>query len=143
MKKLLVILLSLALVCGVFAGCNGEGATSSGAGAVSIAESATFDLCDEKMRPLVTTEHVYSVENTGYNEENKCYTLVLLFTVEGKEKLAQATKANIGKQLYAFVNGSPTLTALIMEEITDGRLVLVFHNEHEATAAYNGLVNGK
>lgn len=128
------------LLCTVFAGCAGEGNTSSyEAETLPLAEDVRVSFCDQRLQEKLTHADISSVTYFGYDAENFCYVIRLNFNEEGKTKLEKFTTNNRGAQVYVFINEEPAASPLVMSAITDGRCAITFENEALAKRYYNML----
>lgn len=139
MKRIFAVIIALLLVCGVFAGCDNVASGNGEAQTATLAEGVTVNICDERMKLLITEQDISSATYLGYNEENKCYVVRLNFKQESIEKLANVTENNVSNNIYIFVAGEPTASHLILSAITDGRLSIPFENEALARRTYEKL----
>ena len=57
--------------------------------------------------------------------EDSGYHLILEFTVDGTAELAEATKENIGKEISLFADGEKVFSAMVVTEITDGKIAII------------------
>ena len=57
--------------------------------------------------------------------EDSGYHLILEFTDEGTAELAEVTRENIGKEISLFADGEKVFSAMLVAEITNGKIVIM------------------
>ena len=57
--------------------------------------------------------------------EDSGYHLILEFTVDATAELSEITKENIGKEMSLFADGEKVFSAMIVAEITNGKIAII------------------
>ena len=126
MKKYLAFtfcLMILLLCCS----CKSEGVTMPDGSVqyrqLNISNKKQFEFKDEDDNVLLDEKDVAWIYEK-YSEDNG-YHLILEFTVDGTAELAEATKENIGKEISLFADGEKVFSAMVVAEITDGKIAII------------------
>ena len=119
-------------------GCKSEGATMPDGSIqyrqLNISNEKKLEFKDEDGNTLLDEQDVAWVYEK-YSEDSG-YHLILEFTDEGTAELAEVTRENIGKEISLFADGEKVFSAMLVAEITNGKIVIM-----EKTANYKELMS--
>lgn len=133
--KILALILIFMLI---LSGCGNNRATEE---SESESYKGNFEIIDELGEVIVTTENLKSVSTSGDKENGYCVNIS--FDEAGAEKFAEATKNNIGKTLYIYVDGSLISSPTVQAVITNGETVITgFETSLDAYSIVNAIKNG-
>ena len=90
---------------------------------LNISNKKKLEFRDEDNNILLDEKDVAWVYEK-YSEDSG-YHLILEFTVDGTAELAEATKENIGKEISLFADGEKVFSAMVVTEITDGKISII------------------
>lgn len=93
-------------------------------------DDIVFTMRDSDDNVLIRNSDIRKVA-ADYDETNG-YCLTITFTAEGKEKFAKATRENIGKHIYIYVDDLVLSSPVVEEEITDGQAVITGGTDYES-----------
>lgn len=85
-------------------------------------KKSNFKITDENGNVLITSSDIKNV-CVGFNVVNN-YFLEIQFSENGREKFHNATKNNIGKALYFYVDEELLTSPIVNEEITTDRAII-------------------
>ena len=126
MKKYFVLFLC-SLIPLSFCSCDPGGATmpdgSTQYRQLNISNKKELEFKDEVGNVLLDEKDVAWIYEK-YSEDNG-YHLILEFTVDGTAELAEVTKENIGKEISLFADGEKVFSAMVVTEITDGKIAII------------------
>ena len=95
-------------------------------GTVLVARFGDVRIEDERGNIIITADDIQSINSTIIQDETgrNQYAIQVIFTPEGKQKFAEATAENIGKQMMVYVGDELITAPVVMDEITGGSVVI-------------------
>ncbi len=108
-------------------GCNQEGATLPDGSIqyrqLNISNKKELEFKEEDNNVLLDEQDVAWVYEK-YSDDSGYY-LILEFTADSTAELTEATKENIGKEISLYSDGEKVFSAMVVAEITDGKIAIV------------------
>lgn len=95
-------------------------------GTVLVARFGDVRIEDERGNIIITADDIQSINSTIIQDETgrNQYAIQVIFNPEGKQKFAEATAENIGKQMMVYVGDELITAPVVMDEITGGSVVI-------------------
>lgn len=135
MKKLLSLIFCIVLIF-AFSACGEVKETDNEISTAPITTVNKFEIIDESETVWLTNSDI--VEVTRCFDPFSGYSITINTTEAGKQKLNDATTANINKNMKILLNDEVIFSGAIMEPITEGAFIISgFESEEELAKTFD------